>query len=75
LPGLLLLTVGIVLFGVAVTRSGSLPWLAGIGFAISGVLFAIIGFTLANFVQPAGAALMVVSTGWIAVAGQRVRHP
>lgn len=75
LPGLMLLTVGIVLFGVAVVRSDSLPKLAGIGFATSGVLFAVIGFVLANFVQPLGAALMVASTGWIAIAGQRLRHP
>lgn len=75
LPGLLLLTVGIALFGAAVARSGSLPKLAGIGFAISGVLFAVIGFVLANFVQPAGAALMVASTAWIAIVGQRVRRP
>lgn len=75
LPGLLLLTVGIVLFGAAAARSGSLPKLAGIGFAISGVLFALIGFVLANFVQTAGAALMVASTVWIAIAGQRRTSP
>lgn len=74
LPGLLLLTVGIILFGVAVTRSGSLPRKAGIGFAVSGVLFAVIGFVLANFVQTVGAALMLASTGWIASAGQRALH-
>jgi hypothetical protein len=61
LPGLLLLTIGIVLFGVAVVRSGSLPKLAGIGFALSGVLFAVIGFLHADFVQSIGAALMPVA--------------
>jgi len=71
LPGLLLFTIGIVLFGVAVFRSGSLPKMAGVGFALSGVLFAVIGFVLADIVQTVGAALMVASTAWIASAGGR----
>jgi hypothetical protein len=75
LPGLLLLTIGIVLFGVAVVRAGSLPKLAGIGFALGGVLFAVIGFVLADFVQSIGAALLVASTVWIAIVGWRTLHP
>lgn len=71
LPGLLIFAIGIVLFGVAVARSGSLPKLAGSGFALGGVLFAVIGFVLSDFVQSIGAALLIASTVWIAVAGWR----
>jgi hypothetical protein len=71
MPGLLLLTIGIVLFGVAVARSGSLPKLAGIGLAVGIVVFGPLGFFLADFVQSVGAALMVASTVWIAIAGWR----
>ena len=75
LPALLLLTIGIVLFGVAVIRSGSLPKLAGIGFAVGIVLFAVIGFVLADFVQSIGAALLVASTVWMAITGWRTLRP
>jgi len=71
LPGILLFTLGIVLFGIAVARSGSLPRMAGIGLAVSGPLFAVVGFVLADVFQTVGSALMVASTGWIARAGQR----
>jgi hypothetical protein len=71
LPALLLFTTGMVLFGVAVTRSSSLPRLAGVGLALGGVVFAVIGFVLADFVQSIGAALLVASTVWIAIAGWR----
>lgn len=72
LPGLLILTISIVLFSVAIARSGSLPKLSGIGFALGGVLFAVIGFVLADFVQSIGAALLVASTVWIAIAVWRM---
>jgi hypothetical protein len=75
LPGLLLLTIGIVLFGVAVARSGSLPKLAGIGLAVGIVVFGPLGFILADFVQSVGAALMVASTAWIAIVGWRMLRP
>ena len=65
LPGLLLFALGVALFGAAVARSGWLPWWAGAGLALGGVLFALVGF-LVGPVQPVGAALMAVSTGWIA---------
>jgi len=71
LPGILLFTLGIVLFGVAVARCPGLPRLAGIGFAIGGVGFAILGFLLSNFVQPLGAVIMMACTAWVAIAGQR----
>jgi hypothetical protein len=71
LPGLLLFTAGVVLFGAAVARCPSFPRLAGIGLVVSGLLFAVVGFLLSNFIQPLGAALMVASTAWIARAAGR----
>jgi hypothetical protein len=71
LPGLLLFTVGVALFGVAVTRSGSLPRVAGILLAVSIPLFTIVGFAFATVFQTVGAALILTSTVWIAYAGQR----
>jgi hypothetical protein len=65
LPGILLFALGTVLFGVAVARSGWLPKWAGVGFALGGVLFAIVGFLIGE-VQPVGAALTAVSAAWIA---------
>ena len=70
--GLLIFAIGIVLFGVAIARFGSLPKLAGIGFALGGVLFAVIGFVLSDFVQSIGAALLVASAVWIAITGWRM---
>jgi len=75
LPGLLLLTIGMVLFGVAVIRSGSLPKLAGIGLVVGIVVFGPLGFFLADIVQSVGAALLVVSAVWIAIARWRMLRP
>jgi hypothetical protein len=74
LPGLLLLTICIALFGVAVARSCSLPKLAGIGLMVGIVVFGPLGFFLADFVQSIGAALMVASTAWIAIGGWRTQR-
>jgi hypothetical protein len=71
LPGLLLLTIGIILFGVAVIRSDSLPKLAGIGLVVGIVVFGPLGFFLADFVMSVGAALMAASAVWIAIDGWR----
>jgi hypothetical protein len=73
LPGLLLFAAGTALFGAAVARSGWLPRWAGVGLALGGVLFAIVGF-LVGEVQPFGAALMVGSTAWIASRAGRTRE-
>jgi hypothetical protein len=70
-PGIALLTTGILLFGIGVARSGRLPKLAGIGLAIGGPLFAVVGFVLSDFVQSIGAALLLVSAAWIAWTGSR----
>jgi hypothetical protein len=72
LSGLVLLTIGIVLFGVAVVRSGSLPKLAGIGFAVGGAAFTVLGILFSNFLQPLGAAVMAASAIWIAFVGWRM---
>jgi hypothetical protein len=66
--GELLLIVSVVVAGVAVARSGSLPRAAGIGFAISIVLFVIGGIPDNGPWQSIAAALMIASTAWIAAA-------
>jgi len=70
---LVLLISSFVIFGVAVARSADLPRLAGIGFATSIVLFAVIGFELDNWVQSAASALMIACSVWIVVALRRPR--
>ena len=72
LPGLLLFATGVVLFGVAVARSGRFPRGAGIGLALGGVLFAIIGFMF-GAVQPVGGVVMAISAAWIARSAGQVR--
>jgi hypothetical protein len=63
-----LLAASAVVAGVAVARTGSLPRAAGIGFAVSVALF-VIGAIPDNALQSIAAALMIVSTVWIAAAG------
>ena len=70
LPGLLLFAVGASLFGVAVARSTALPKWAGIGLAVGGPLFAIVGFLIGD-VQSFAAVLMTLSTAWIAYGAER----
>jgi hypothetical protein len=76
LLGTLLITISIVLFGVAVARSGSLPKLAGIGLAVGIVLFAVVFGPVSFFDfgagQPLAAALMGASAVWIAITGWRM---
>jgi len=69
--GVLLLSAGLILYGIGVARSGLAPWPAGVALAVGGLLFAIVGVVLADFVQSIGAALLVIGTVWIAWAGQR----
>jgi hypothetical protein len=65
-----LLAVSVVVAGVGVARTGSLPRVAGIGFAASMVLF-VIGAVPDNALQSIAAALMIASTAWIAAAAAR----
>ena len=71
LIALLLFVASFVVFGVAVARMPGLPKLAGIGFAVSAVLFGVIGFALDNWVQSVACALMIGSSVWIAVSLSR----
>jgi len=70
----LLLIASAVIAGVAVARTGSLPGAAGIGFAISVVLFGI-GAIPDNFIETIGCVLMIASTVWIAAAAGRSGAP
>lgn len=76
LSGVLLLTIGVILFGVAIIRSGSLPKLAGIGFVIGILLFAVVFGPVTFFDfglgQPLAAALIAASAVWVAVTGRRM---
>jgi hypothetical protein len=72
LVGILLALVGNVLLGVAVWRSGTLPRWAGAIWAASALMFYVLGAVLGQAItgsslatQPVGAALMVISGGWI----------
>lgn len=71
LLGVVLLSAGLVTFGVAVARSGSLPAVAGIVVAVGGPVFSLVGLALANVVQSIGAALLVAGTTWIAWAARK----
>ena len=72
--GGVLLAASVVVAWVAVARTGSLPRAAGIGFAISIVLFAI-GALQDNFLETIAGVLMIASTVWIAAAAGRRGAP
>jgi hypothetical protein len=74
LLGILLAFVGNVLLGVAVFRSGTLPKWTGAMWAVSVLMFYVLGAVLGIFItgaslptQPVGALLMVASGGWMAI--------
>ncbi len=71
--GAALLAASLVIFGVAATRTRPLPRLAGIGLAISGPLFAIIGAALDNFIESIASAILIACTVWIATAARRTQ--
>jgi hypothetical protein len=78
LLGLLLAFVGNVLLGVAVWRSGTLPewsgaiWAASIPtFYLLGALFGIVTTGGSLLTQPAGALLMAIGGGWMALSAMR----
>lgn len=73
--GAVLLAASLIVFGVAVARSGWLPRRAGIGLAGSGPLFAIVGFVLDDFIETIAAVLLVACTAWIATAARRSTAP
>jgi hypothetical protein len=69
--GLPLLVIGVVCIGCAVARSHVLPRWVGIGMAVGIVVFGLIGFILADFVQSIGAVVLIASTLGIAVGARR----
>ncbi len=71
IPAVLLLTIGLVVFGIAVARSNWVPRWTGITLAVSGPLFGIVGLILASEVQSVGAAGLIVSTAAIALFAKR----
>lgn len=73
--GVALVGTSVLLFGIAAARSGWLPRLAGIGLAVSGPLFAVVGFPLDDFVETIASGLMLVCSGWIAVVIWRDARP
>ena len=56
---------------MAAARTRPLPRLAGIGLAVGGPLFAVIGAALDNFVESIACAILIACTGWIATAARR----
>lgn len=71
LVGVLLLSAGMIIYGVGVARSHLAPKFAAVSVAVGGPLFAIVGVALANGVQTVGAALLVIGTVAIAWSGRR----
>jgi hypothetical protein len=71
--GAALLAVSLVIFGVATARTRPLPRLAGIGLAIGGPLFAIIGAALDNFTESTACVILIASTVWIATAARHTQ--
>jgi hypothetical protein len=68
--GILLLVIGVVALGVAITRSRVLPGWTGVGMAVGIVVFGVIGVILADVVQSIGALLLIASTLWIACSAR-----
>ena len=68
---LLLLVTSFIVFGVAFARLALMPRPAGIGYSVSGVLFAVIGFAFDNWIQTVASVLMVACATWMVVALRR----
>ena len=68
---LALLVSSFIVFGVGFARLALMPRWAGIGYAASGPLFAVIGFALDNWVQSVAAVLMTATAVWMVVALRR----
>lgn len=68
---IVLLVSSFIIFGVGFARLALMPRWAGIGYALSGPLFAVIGFELDNWVQSVAAVLMTATAVWMVVALRR----
>jgi len=75
IPSQLLLIASVVLAGVAVARTRSLPRAAGIGLAISMVLFVIGGILDKGPLQAIAGALLTAAAAWVAAAAGRRGAP
>ena len=68
---LVLIVTSFIVFGVGFARLHLMPRLPGIGYAVSGPLFAVIGFALDNWIQSVAAVLMTASAAWMVIALRR----
>jgi hypothetical protein len=68
---ILLLVTSFIVFGVGFSRLALMPRWAGIGYTVSGPLFAVIGVALDNWIQSVAAILMTVSVTWMVIALRR----
>jgi hypothetical protein len=71
--GAALVAASLVIFGVAAARTRPLPRLAGIGVAVGGPLFAVLGVALDNFVESIACAILIACTMRIATAARRTK--
>src|SRR5947208_16192796 len=62
---IVLVVTSFIVFGVAFARIKLMPRWAGAGYAVSGPLFAVIGFALDYWIQTVAAALMPASGLWM----------
>ncbi|TMD13785.1 MAG: hypothetical protein E6I96_10720 [Chloroflexi bacterium] len=68
---IVLLVTSFIVFGVGFARLALMPRWAGIGYAVSGPLFAVIGFALDNWIQSLAAVLMTATAVWMVIALRR----
>jgi len=68
---IVLLVTSFIVFGVGFARLHLMPRPAGIGYAVSGPLFAVVGFALDNWIQSVAAVLMTASAVWMVIALRR----
>ena len=73
--GILLLVIGIIALGIAITRSRVLTRWVGIGMPLGIVVFGVVGAILNDFVQSIGAALLIATTLWLAYSARRAPAP
>ena len=71
---IVLLVASFIVFGVAFARLELMPRWAGVGYAVSGPLFAVIGFALDNWIQSVAAILMTASAVWMVIALRRFEY-
>jgi hypothetical protein len=75
LTGVLALSTGLILYGIAVIRTRLAPRWAGLALAVGGPLFAIVGVVLADIVQSIGAVLLTIGAAGVAWAQRQISVP